>query len=285
MEAWKKFKEDLNEQEANKPPAPVDQKPKQSSAKRFESENQLPSDPSARETMLMQATPEGKDYLVNKIPFSLNFDIDDMNGRQGPNVYLITVQSKLDTSLIYIYTYKGSDPGSYQIKQFVMKEFFKSSSAALELHSKMENEKYGTFKKAYGHYWLAKQKQAKASTEKIKQDTKKAAAAAVKKTVAKVKPEKIKNTPEVVKAKKAAIQKKPAPVQKKVASPGAPGASNDVVKKVQSGKWTKGGKSFPKANPEVINLIYKLQGLIGTEQDGVFGNETAKAIRKKYYGK
>ena len=97
-----------------------------------------------------------------------------------------------------------------------------------------------------------------------------------------------------VQQKKAPIaqQKQAAPVQQKKAvvaqepvQKAEPTVPNDVVKKVQSGKWTKGGKSFPKANPDVINLIYKLQGLIGAKQDGVFGKETARAIQRKYYGK
>ena len=94
-----------------------------------------------------------------------------------------------------------------------------------------------------------------------------------------------KQTPVVQQKQTPAVQKKQTPVAQKPEKVVAPPVPNDIVKKVQSGKWTKGGKSFPKANPEVINLIYKLQGLVGAKQDGVFGKKTAKAIQRKYYGK
>ncbi len=100
----------------------------------------------------------------------------------------------------------------------------------------------------------------------------------------------VKKAPAVQQKQAPAVQQKQTPAVQQKQTPAVqqkqtPAASNDIVKKVQSGKWTKSGKSFPKANPEVINLIYKLQGLIGAKQDGVFGKETAKAIQRKYYGK
>ena len=277
MESWKKFIENLNEQE------------KPSSVKKFEYESQLPKDPAGRESMLMQATPEGMEYLKNKIPFSLKFEFD----RKSEKGFLIvTVQSKFDESLVDSVKINANQAriiGNYMVKDRAMRSFFRSKPKAFEIHNKVESEKYEAFKKAWGHYWITKQKQEKAPPEKIKQNTKKATETAVKKAETKIKPEKIKKTPEVVQAKKAAVKKKAAPVnapvKKKAASEVTPPASNDIVKKVQSGKWTKGGKSFPKANPEVINLIYKLQGLVGAKQDGVFGKETAKAIQRKYYGK
>lgn len=292
MESWKRFTESLNEQDtqtAKKPIADVkpQQEPKPSGAKKFKYEGQLPKDPAGRESLLMQMTPEGEDYLLNKIPFSLKFDVDTSN-KEG--IILITVQSKLDPSLVYSRKFSGLDIGDIDLaKRTVMRDFFRTNNKALQIHKKMEDGKYAAFKKAWGHYWLTKQKQANAPVKKIQQDTKKAIQKSVKKAETKIKPEKIKKTPEVVKVKKAAVQKKAtpvnAPVQKKAAPEVATPAANDIVKKVQSGKWTKGGKSFPKANPEVINLIYKLQGLIGATQDGVFGKETAKAIQRKYYGK
>lgn len=361
MESWKKFTESLNEQE-QKTSDVQKSEPKPSSAKKFKYEDQLSKDPADRESLLMQMTPEGKDYLLNKIPFSLKFDIDTSNKK---GIILITVQSKLDSTLMYSRKFSGLDIGDIdRAKRVVMRDFFKTNSKALEVHRKMEDEKYATFKKAWGHYWLTKQKQANAPAKKIQQDTKKAIEKSVKKAETKIKPEKITKTPEVVKVKKAAAQKKATPVnapmqkkqvtstaisdqnkkkeivgaiekllpkmskenQKKYTTFARPkiqagdikgfqkmlayakkmvqdsqkeqtpaaqtpekevaaSAPNDVVKKVQSGNWTKGGKSFPKANPEVINLIYKLQGLIGAKQDGVFGKETARAIRRKYYGK
>ena len=286
MESWKKFTESLNEQE-QKTSDVQKSEPKPSSAKKFKYEDQLSKDPADRESLLMQMTPEGKDYLLNKIPFSLKFDIDTSNKK---GIILITVQSKLDSTLMYSRKFSGLDIGDIgRAKRVVMRDFFKTNNKALEVHRKMEDEKYATFKKAWGHYWLTKQKQANAPAKKIQQDTKKAIEKSVKKAETKIKPEKITKTPEVVKVKKAAAQRKATPVnapaQKKDTPEVAPAAANDIVKKVQSGNWTKGGKSFPKANPEVINLIYKLQGLIGAKQDGVFGKETARAIRRKYYGK
>ena len=58
-----------------------------------------------------------------------------------------------------------------------------------------------------------------------------------------------------------------------------------VLEKVKKGTWKSGGKAFPNADPNIVAKVWELQKLIGATPDGVFGNETSRAIRKKYYGK
>ena len=57
-----------------------------------------------------------------------------------------------------------------------------------------------------------------------------------------------------------------------------------VINKVRTGTWRANGKAFPEASAEVIDMIHRLQKLVKVKADGVFGNETAKAIRASYYG-
>ena len=89
--------------------------------------------------------------------------------------------------------------------------------------------------------------------------------------------------------KKAAEPKKAAKTEsepEKTEQPApAGGDSGDIVKKVKDGSWRSGGKAFPKADPNIVAKIWELQKLIGATPDGVFGNETARAIRAKYHGK
>jgi len=58
----------------------------------------------------------------------------------------------------------------------------------------------------------------------------------------------------------------------------------EAVQKVKDGTWKKNGKKFPRASHEVIELVRQLQKKVGATDDGVFGNETAKAVRASYYG-